>query len=411
MVTSSEQQKINYLKQKVSIDSRYINPRGVFIAIRGGNNDGHDYINQAIDNGAEYIIVDDNYTGQASARATFIKVADTFKALHQLAQARRATLSGKIIAITGSVGKTTVRELLLHALTKLGYKASASIKNYNNHYGVPLTICNFDQGDDFYILEIGINHSQELLPLATLAQPDYAVITTIEPAHIGNFTNFQQLVDEKWQISLPADKTFVDNKVALPSYEVEYTPFTFSYDANSTNPALSYNKNLALLLLQQILKRDISEAIWAGFTTPQGRGNIIKLMNDITIIDDSYNASPCSTINALKTLQYYQVTTDHRRVAIIGDMLELGEDANNYHQQLNQHLATIDTIITVGTLANNNIASQYKFVDHHQAYEFIKGYIQPKDVILCKGSFSVGLHKIVAGLIALDTPPDEYDDR
>ncbi len=184
---------------EIVIDSRKCAPQKLFFALKGENNDGHDFVEAAFNAGCEVCIINNKELLQKFPDKNLILVKDTFAALYELARYSRARSHAKIIGITGSVGKTSVKEMLKIVFSQQG-KTYATTGNLNNHFGVPLTLCNMPQELDFAIIEMGMNHLNEINILSKLARPHLAIITTIAPAHIGNFNNEQEIAQAKSEI-------------------------------------------------------------------------------------------------------------------------------------------------------------------------------------------------------------------
>ncbi len=360
----------------ISIDSRTLVSGDLFFALKASQADGHDYVLDAAAKGASGVVVSRLI---ASCPCPQILVDDTFKALNDLGRYGRLRSKAKIIAITGSVGKTTTKEVLLQTLSVFG-PVSASVASYNNHWGVPLSLARLPKDAKFGIFEIGMNHSGEITPLAQMVNPHVAIITAIAPAHIGQMGSLENIAKEKACIFdglgedgvavIPDSSDFtpylkqkamqrhpervyvfgnkVSSDVKLLAYELingqakltigigqrDKVGFNFSllgqHLANTALIALAVCKALRLDVQKTIAKLSVLQPI-------DGRGRIhaIQLENrEISLFDDSYNANLSSTLAAVKTLSSISPKMDGRRIAVLGEMLELGSFALDHHAQL-----------------------------------------------------------------------------
>ncbi|MFY8115478.1 MAG: Mur ligase family protein, partial [Rhabdaerophilum sp.] len=185
--------------RSISIDTRTIEPGGLFFAIRGEARDGHDFVADALEKGAAAAVIDADHRAQFPADAALVVVDDVLDGLCQLAVARRAEFRGAAIAITGSVGKTSTKEMLRIALTGQG-RVHASVASYNNHWGVPLTLARMPKATQFGVFEIGMSNPFEILPLAGMVRPHIAIVTTVEPVHLAQFRGVEAIADAKGEI-------------------------------------------------------------------------------------------------------------------------------------------------------------------------------------------------------------------
>ena len=330
----------------VSIDSRSVKAGDLFIAIKGDNSDGHKYVKNAIDNGAVAAVVSEKIDGVPVEK--LLMVNDTFKALQDLGRAGRARSAATVIAVTGSVGKTGTKEMLAAAFGAQG-QTHASIKSFNNHWGVPFSLSSMHAGSDFGIFEVGMNHAHEITPLSQMIRPHIAIITTVEAVHAGNFENGEEgIADAKAEIfdGMDSGKTVIlnaDNKwfdrlsakaavkgLKIISFgesakaDVKLTGFLvaangcridadvlgekISFTLQSTGKHLAMNA-LAVLAAVKTAGGDLSKAAKAlGKIEPlAGRGkhellDIGEKDNPVVLIDESYNASPVAMKAAFKVL-------------------------------------------------------------------------------------------------------------
>jgi len=446
----------------VSIDTRTIEAGDLFVALEDSR-DGHEFVAQALANGAGAALVSRLPDG-VGADAPLLIVDDVLKGLEALGAAARARTKAKIIGITGSVGKTSTKEMLLAMLAPQG-RTHASVASYNNHWGVPLTLARMPVDTEYAIIEMGMNHPGEILPLTTLARPHAALITTVAAAHLEAFENIAGIAVEKASIfdSLPrgapavynadvetsailAAKTLdkhlhgiafgvngFDWKLLALSIQGDTTVVQAEYDGTPllfklATPGRHFAMNgLGALAIVQAIGADLGQAVAAlGRWTPyKGRGvrEVIQLdpidaSERLSLIDDSYNANPTSMAASLEVLAGAQ-TTDGvgrkgkgRRIAFLGDMKELGPDAVALHAGL-AHLEatqTLDVIHCVGPL----MRALYDLLPDHQrgkwtagSDEMLEGLrhrIDAGDVVLAKGSLSMKLGLIVDAIRKMGHP-------
>jgi len=441
----------NIAIDEVVIDSRKTPKSGLFIALKGEKNDAHDFVKQAADNGCKVAIVSREVAGISQ-----ILVRDTFAALYKLAEFSRKRSKAKIIAITGSVGKTGTKEMLKLAFDSQG-KTFATIGNLNNHYGVPLTLCNFAGDCAYGIFEMGMNHLNEIEPLSRLARPHLAIITNVGPVHIEFFKNEEEIALAKSEIFsglLPSGIALInaDNKhlrfleKRAESHKIEdshlltfgeinpanYQILEFkilgankaqvkaklknseeiSYEIATSNPAIIFNSIIVLAALD-LLGNDLEKGLnqLKNLTTPEGRGKVYEVKTDgktITIIDDSYNASVLSMHAGIEHLaKLKKILGKKRVVAALGDMLELGEKSVELHEEVTNYLReyNIDFAILVGEKMKNAAqklpANSYKtFLTSLEASEQIQALLHDGDILYLKGSRGTKMENLIKNLIA-----------
>ncbi len=439
---------------QINIDSRHQSTSSLFIAIKGENDDGHKYLDQAFQNGAKIAIIEEAPKNIAKNHQ-IIQVKDSNKALIDLAKYNRRKFKGKIIGITGSVGKTSAKEMLKTILGKKK-KVFANKGNLNNHIGMPLSLANLSQDYDYCILEMGMNHLGEIEFLSKIAQPNISIISNIAAAHIGNFENEQEIAQAKSEIFLGApknshtilnkDNIYYDflEKQALKSgihqeniinfsennkSNVKLASFThineedseinvninaqkISYNLNSINKSAIINSTIILATLLA-LKEDIGQYLPAfqEVQPVKGRGNIIKTNNNITIIDDSYNANLASVTAGLQFLsELKKQHNNSRSIAIIGDMLELGGESENQHKLIAKYIQefAIDKVILAGELTKHT-ASELKtdkilgqFKNSQDLAKNINSLIKENDILLIKGSRSMRMELVINNLIKIN---------
>jgi UDP-N-acetylmuramoyl-tripeptide--D-alanyl-D-alanine ligase len=414
----------------VSTDSRSTRPGHCFFAIPGDNFDGHDYLSNAFDNGAVCAVVSKDDTAEKLSGKTILKVDDTIKALGDFAADYRRQTNPKVIAITGSVGKTTTRQITYHVLSQR-FRVRQAKKNFNNYIGLPLTLLDADLEDQIIVAELGANHPGEIAYLTRIAQPDVAVVTNVHPAHLEGLGSLETILTEKLSISqgLRPDGTFIINADceqlfnACRSTRTEFITFgksdgcdiqahniTFSASASRFTidgtqidlplPGAGNIENAiaAFSICRQfeITVNDFAESIKTLPSVPM-RAEILQIEN-LTVLNDCYNANPASMKNALDMLANLSSEKKHRLVFICGDMAELGEHSEKLHAQLADSItkAKVRLLLTVGDLAkvtaeNAKKLAQYdlqikSFADTVSACNNLHKYIKDYDIVLVKGS-------------------------
>ncbi len=436
----------NQLIGSIEIDSRLVKNGSLFVAIRGDNFDGHDFVEQAVASGAIALMVDRNIPLSEQIKAknvTVMKVDDCVLALGELARFYRSRfVSGThLIAVTGSNGKTTVREMIYHILSKY-QKGSRSVKNYNNFIGLPLSIFNIESDHQFAVIEAGTNAPGEIAHLSRIAQPDVAVITSIGPSHLEGLGDIDGVSVEKASIVAGLKKhgmvicnnehkptlnklkstgnnvvTFgLDEKCDVSAHSLERGERGYNFITNdkvSVNlavPGLHNVKNalaaLAAVRRLGITSQQMAQAI-ESFHAYEGRMQY-KYFETITVIDDTYNANPASMQAALEELQ--KCRCDNRRVLVCGDMGELGPASEEYHRQLGRQVAksNIDLLLAVGPMAALTAKAALdagmgwsqiqRAINSKRMARLIKPILLDGDVILVKGSRSMQMENIIVSL-------------
>jgi UDP-N-acetylmuramoyl-tripeptide--D-alanyl-D-alanine ligase len=430
-----------------SIDSRSLARGDVFVAIRGPNRDGHAFVAAALEGGAACAIVDNSFPQGDEQR--LVRVGDTLEALNGLGRAARARAkSTKIIAVTGSAGKTGTKEALRLALGPSG-SVHASAKSFNNHWGVPLSLANMPKDVRFGVFELGMNHAGEIDALTRLARPHIAIITTVAPVHLGYFRSVEDIADAKAEIfrGLEARGTAVINRdspyfqrlkdhalargativgfgeapeadarlldVALGSdgsnVSAEILGETIAYRLGAPGRHLVQN-SLAVLAAAKLAGADLASAAGAlaGLEAQAGRGrrDVIATKPPIAIVDESYNANPASMRAALATLGLIPRGEYRRRVAVLGDMLELGPEGPGLHRELAEFIdgAGVDVVFACGEL----MGSLYEALPasrrgaHAKTSEELGPKlleaVGPGDAIMVKGSLGSRMGPLVEAL-------------
>ncbi len=432
LVQGSSDQLIN----KISTDSRTIKSGDVFLALRGPNFNGGDFINDAIENGAMGYIAENAFVDSKLA----IKVEDPLKFLHALAEHVLQKVAPQVVAITGSTGKTSVKDILKSVLS-LKYDVLATKANYNNEIGLPLTVLELTPSTEVVILEMGMRGIGHIDELTKIAQPDLALVTNIGNSHIELLETQENILRAKAEIinGLKDDGTFfvnADDESTTALRELADSREIISFGKNgdvSCEEISSDELGRAKILIKVegeqaevnipasgshhaqnacaaaaiALKMGLSlEEIKKGleqFKLSPGRMEVLQ-ENGLTIINDTYNSAPDSVIAALDALSSIN---SERKIAILGSMLELGDSAKEEHERVGRYVATqnVDSLITVGELAldikngaikagmsEDNIKT---FSDYSQLQEQIDSLIRTADAILVKGSRKIELENIV----------------
>jgi UDP-N-acetylmuramoyl-tripeptide--D-alanyl-D-alanine ligase len=379
----------------ISIDSRMISKGEAFFAILGENRDGHDFVEAALKSGAGLAVVAHAQVSRF-ADAPLLVVEDVLVALRDLAGAARVRFAGKVIAVTGSVGKTGTKEALRLALAGDG-ETHASAASYNNHWGVPLSLARCPQNAKYAVFEIGMNHAGEITPLTKLVRPNVAVITAVEPVHLEYFGSLEKIADAKAEIfsGLTPGGAAVLNRDNSQYARLEASAkaagvsriFTFGKHADadakllrvslqtdsSTVEARILGENvtyklgapghhvvlnsLAVLAAVALVGADLalSALALANLKPTSGRGARARLRvpgGSVLLIDESYNANPASMAAAIALLGQAPVEKSGRRIAVLGDMLELGLTGPELHRALAGPLAAagVDLVFCSGPL-------------------------------------------------------------
>ena len=381
MATAMRAERSGRLSQDItgiSIDSRSIKPDEAFFAIKGDIHDGHGFVATAITNHAGVAVVSSEKRGEMPADAPLLIVPDVLDGLRDLARAARARSPAKIIAVTGSVGKTSTKEALLRALARDG-ETHASTASFNNHWGVPLSLARLPASAQYGIFEIGMNHAGEITPLVKMVRPHVAIITTIAPVHLEFFESVEHIADAKAEIFLGvepggtvvlnrdnpqfarlakhAETANIANVVSFGEHKsadarllkLALQPDSSTVDADILGDRVTYKlgapgkhlvmNSLAVLAAVKLAGADLALAALAlaDLTAAAGRGTRIALElpgGDALLIDESYNANPTSMRAALALLGQAEVGKHGRRIAVLGDMLELGGAAEELHRGL-----------------------------------------------------------------------------
>ena len=388
----------------VVLDSRKIEPGGVFIATKGERVDGHSFIPQVFEKGALAVVCEE---APADPAGPCIVVKDSFKALTDIAAFYREQLSCKFIGITGSVGKTSTKEMTA-AVLKRRYKVCSTEGNFNNEIGVPLTILRIRDDDECAVVEMGINHFGEMSRLTALVRPDIAIITSIGECHLEAFHNRDGVLKAKTEIfeGMSDDAVAVlngeDDK--LITVKRKSTIFYSHNDMPDTSfisgkhMQLNAHGAAAVGRLLGVNDEDILDAL-KEVQTMSGRGGVIKCQ-DYNVIDDCYNANPTSVRAAIDAL-CENYSSD--RVAILGDMFELGENEIQLHAGIGKYAKEkgVEQLIAVGGLSKN-MADAYGDALYYESTDALLDALSDVDLkgknILVKASHGMHFERVVEAL-------------
>ena len=427
LVSGNKDDEINFFSQ----DSRQMTNGGMYIPLKGERFDGHNFIESAFQTGAQAIISekDVNYEDKI-----VIKVKDTHQALKDMAIYLRSHRPVKVVGVTGSVGKTSTRDMV-YSVVKQKYKTLKTEGNYNNEIGLPLTILRYHD-EEVLVLEMGMNHLQEMSRLSMIARPDIACITNVGTAHIGELGSRENILKAKLEIinGMKEGSTLIINQdndmlqtVELPhlnvvrvgkgkeasiqashivleetksSFEVEYQgkkeiiEVPVQGEHNISNALIAIAVGIELNISLEDIKKGIQE-----FKLTKNRMDILE-KNHKTVIDGTYNASVDSMKSSIDVLANYK----KRKVAILADMLELGDYSQQLHEKVGSYVASkgIDILVCVGKeakyiyqKARESMKDVYYFESNQEVIARLDELLKEDDVILVKGSHSMNLKEVV----------------
>jgi UDP-N-acetylmuramoyl-tripeptide--D-alanyl-D-alanine ligase len=434
----------------MSIDTRTIAKGDLFFALQGESRDGHGFVEAAFGAGAAAAVVTRDNVESLKRFGPLYVVDDALKAMGRLGQVSRGRMRGRVAAITGSVGKTSTKEALRHVLARQG-ATHASVASYNNHWGVPLTLCRMPDHAEFGVFEIGMNHPFEILPLTTMVRPHVAIVTTVEPVHLEHFRSLGAIADAKGEIfaGLEPGGTAVLNRdnpqferlkahafasaagriVSFGEHEaadarllkLAMTPDRSTVEARIHGRAIAFQvgapgRHMALnavcvLAAAVALGADLALAALAlaDLTAGSGRGQRTELVAPggvFTLLDESYNANPASMRASMALLAQLHVGLRGRRIAILGDMLELGPSGPEMHAALADAVVanSVDLVFAAGPLMRSLWDALP--LDRRGAYAATSVELQPAvlaamqagDAVMIKGSLGSRMGPIVAAL-------------
>ena len=440
----------------VTIDSRNFSPGDIFVAIKGDRHDGHDFVACALKAGAGLAIVS-RVTPEMLAAGPVLKVAeDPLRGLENIGLASRARSHAQIIAVTGSVGKTSTKEMLRAALPASG-ATHASAASFNNHWGVPLTLARMPRDTAFGVFEIGMNHAGEITPLVGMVQPHVGIITTIAASHLGHFKSLDEIADAKAEIfsgivpgghavicrdtpyferlATAARAAGVANIVSFgksPDADVRIERLALLADcccvtADVMGESVMYKlgvpgehmavNSLAVLAAAKLAGADLARTALALATAQPAKGRGVRERlriggGELLLIDESYNANPASVRAALALLATAKPAKGGRRIAVLGDMLELGTQGPELHAGLFEPMdaAQVDVLYAAGPLMANlwaRVPAQ-KRGDHAATSDGIRDAVlaglRAGDVVMIKGSLGSRMGPLVEAIRAAYPP-------
>ncbi len=433
----------------VAIDSRAITAGGIFVAIKGERTDGHEYAANALKAGAGVAIVSRPDSAMRDAGPVLV-VEDALAALEALGRAARARSTAHIIAVTGSVGKTTTKDALKVALTSCG-ETHASVSSFNNQWGVPLTLARFARTAEFGVFEVGMNHAGEIETLIDMVRPHTAIITAIAESHLGHFASLTDIARAKAEIftGVVADGVAIINHdtefygllrdaagdqgitdvrsfgesdgsdIALKRVTLHDTCSSVTADVRGQEVTYKLGaagkhvvvNSLAVLAACEAAGADLAKCALAlaNITPPSGRGVRHSLSVDglhVTVIDESYNANPASMRAALDMLGASQPSGRGRRIAVLGDMLELGDHSDRLHGELVEPLqsARVDQVFACGPAMNalwEKLPGAARGAYAASSQDLIAPLleaIQADDIIMVKGSLGSRMAPVVEAI-------------
>ena len=434
--------------KKISIDSKSISKDDVFFAIKGKRIDGNNFISDAFKKRSSLAIV--NKIKKDCPKSKQIKVKDTLKFLTQCSSKFRENINTKIISITGSCGKTTLKEMLGLILKKLS-KTSFSPKSFNNKYGVPLSLFNIKQNDDFGVLEVGMDKKGEINNLTKIIKPDLGIITNISYAHSKNFKKISQIADAKAEImsNIKKDGTIVLNmdddfynhhrklaqkkklnvitfginnrlsmtklinikKINKKRYELlmSINGSKFYFLTRNKNRSHIYNILATLAVINFFNKiKGLNKNIFYNLETPEGRGDISKISlrtKYINLVDEAYNSNPLSLKNAIESFDQIN-SKNKKKYLLLGDMLELGKHSIKQHRLIGDFInkTKINKVYVIGrhireTFNALRLNKKGKILNSELAiFDLINNELNNNDYLMIKGSNSTGLCKITRSL-------------
>jgi len=436
----TDHKKLNY--NGVSINTKTTKKNNLFFAIRGKNTDGHKYVKEAIKKGAISSVISKKIKKISSN--SVIKVKNTFSSLNNLAKETRSHTDAKIIGITGSVGKTTLKNLIGFVLKEYG-KTYSSPHSYNNKFGVPLSLSNLKSNTEYGVFEIGMDKKGEINNLSKIVKPEIAVITNISEAHFKNFHSLKDITKAKAEIInnildggsiiLNKDNKFFNflfnkaknRKIKIISFSLKKNADisisqikkvknffrlkiivknkSFYFDTKySTESFISNILACISVLFALNLDLNIIKNKFINFKIPEGRGdiNIVKkFRKKFKFIDESYNANPLSMVSAINNMNFYKKNNSAQKLVLLGDMLELGNKSKKLHKELSLVLnkSKIDKVFVYGkyikeTFKYLSINKKGKvFNTLSEAHEHFSKIIHDNDLLMVKASNATGLNK------------------
>ncbi|MEO6912571.1 MAG: UDP-N-acetylmuramoyl-tripeptide--D-alanyl-D-alanine ligase [Candidatus Baltobacteraceae bacterium] len=426
---------------RIATDTRTLSAGETYLALRGERFDGHDYIDRALELGASAIIVDN--TGSVPEHVPALVVQDTTRAYMALAGAARARFGGRVIAITGSTGKTTTKVLLTQLLAaRYGTRVAASPANENNEIGVSKLLLSLDSSHDVAIVEMGARHNGDILPLVKIAQPHIGVLTNIGEAHLEIMGSTENLIATKWEVFAGGAQAILNSQDAASrarAASLDGSPLWFGvgevYEAGAfvldhshlsvrageretryaidarlpgTHNLFNLSAAICAALALDVAIAEIVARI-PTLSLPSGRYETIRIDGRPRIVFDAYNASLSGMI---ATLDAFAAETGAQRIAVLASMAELGMQAAEMHEQAGERAAVtgIDRLLVGGEFAGELASGARKgglssdrivqYADNADAVRWLRAHAHVNDVVLLKGSRVYKLEEVVEGLRA-----------
>lgn len=387
----------------ISHDTRTLKPGMVYIAIKGATLDGHDFVRQAVEKRAAGLIVEREFPEFGTVPQ--LVVPDTMAALWQMAAGVRRCWSGTVVGITGSVGKTTVKEMVASVLAQKGTVCKTP-GNWNNDIGLPLSMLAADRAADFFVFELGMNHSGEIDRLAGLLKPDWAVITEIGKAHIEFFQGVEGIATEKASLLSHAANALLDetsewfelfrSKCAGHIQRFGREPFNFTVPLPGDHMIRNARRAAALGLALGLSPDEVQAGLTAFQPAPMRWQELKK--DGILFINDAYNANPLSMRASLTT--FANLPCQGRRFAVLGAMRELGEQSIREHQELGRFVDTLklDEVLTIGEAGTQIACRSRAGLSKPAAVAFLRKELRAGDWVLFKASRGERLETILDDL-------------
>ncbi len=419
----------------VGIDSRKVRPGDLFWALSGERHDGHSYLEQAFASGAVAAVIHEEIP--AGVAGPVIRVEDTLQALWDFAAWHRHRCEAMVIGVTGSVGKTTTRNMI-HAVLSTSFQGRHSPRNYNNHIGVPLSLLEISLSDEFAVLELAASHSGEIAALAAVAAPEIGVVTGIGPSHLEGFGDLQTIIREKGELlaALPesgfgiinGDELWQDeladrarcpvirvgeseqNDLQATDIRTGQQPVSFQLGQRTYEVPAVGRHHVQAALCAIAIAREVGlddNQIAAGlhsFRAAPGRCDV-RTIGSWTVIDDTYNASPLSVRAACEILENWD--RPGRRILVLGDMLELGQQSKSLHREIGGAVAAagIDHLLVHGHEATEVVAGARaagmdvwrlgECEDYDALLTVLDCWLEPGDVVLVKGSRGMHMERVI----------------
>ena len=448
----------------VSIDTRTLKKDDLFVALKA-ERDGHDFVAQALEKGAAAALVSSVPEG-VEPDAPLLIVPDVLRALEDLGRAARARTKAKVVAVTGSVGKTSTKEMLRDVLQGQG-RTHVAEASYNNHWGVPLTLARMPADTEFAVIEIGMSNPGEIAPLARMARPHVAIVTTVAPAHLEAFENIEGIANEKAAIfegleaggaavingdvdTYPVLRTkaqehtdrvisfgevdhnhhqatdiIIKDKTTLVKLNAGTTPLLMKIAAPGRHFALNALAVMASVWLLS-LDRAVALSDLGRWLPPAGRGTRERLVMDVVndelsfdLIDDAFNANPTSMAASLEVIAAADIRKGGRKIAVLGDMLELGGGEMKMHRELSelQTMSEVDIVHCVGPRmrALYDVLPEMQrgrwFETASELSERIHALVHARDIVLVKGSKGSKVSLVVDALRKLGHAAPKSEEK